>query len=494
MQGHVSITIRNPDGSIAAKAGGRNMITDAIRRLLNPPALMLRNSDTSYISSYFGRFMPIGEQCFKGITLWPEPLPEEPDCLVPPDPLAEVGHAGRGYAGESVKRGSYNSIESGAVEGGYKHVWDFNSNQANGTIRALAATLEAGGNRGWAPDIVNDEGEFISCVGSLAAIDYGRSVLRYSTCSSLIFPGITNPTSSAIVCIGFRKEEGQLVFYYGTRSYSSVTITKVAVRDDATIALMQPANVDFMNASDVAHFENHSFTLEIAPNFPQAWFMTDSEILIPTWVSSSSYHLCRIDIATMEITAQVTISVPQGGTFGSSSSYTSHFVAGGYLYISNANASGWQNGAYKINLDNLGDIQHVDIRTYNTSLNSTVPLLTTMVLPNGIFVVNYGSGDGYLTGRLVHGDGQALCRFPRAISSTTSGVTRCFTDKDTLPFLYVNYYSSVSNNYNMLTPLLYYLVPVFTSIYNLPTPITKSPGQTMKIEYTFLEGEEGGGA
>ena len=53
------------------------------------------------------------------------------------------------------RRGSYNSAESGYIDDdsgahvGYRHVWDFATNKANGTIKSLSLTHLNGGNSGY---------------------------------------------------------------------------------------------------------------------------------------------------------------------------------------------------------------------------------------------------------------------------------------------------------------------------------------------------------
>ena len=57
-----------------------------------------------------------------------------------------VGHAyDTQYLGDVPTMGSYNTSESGWIENGFKHVWDFATNQANGEIACAALTTLEGG-------------------------------------------------------------------------------------------------------------------------------------------------------------------------------------------------------------------------------------------------------------------------------------------------------------------------------------------------------------
>lgn len=85
-----------------------------------------------------------------GVFLFGETLQENAGNLALPMGNALIGKgAHNAYSGVDAKRGSYNEKESGMQpDGSYRHVWDFATSQANGTIRSLALTTHAGGIEG----------------------------------------------------------------------------------------------------------------------------------------------------------------------------------------------------------------------------------------------------------------------------------------------------------------------------------------------------------
>lgn len=85
-----------------------------------------------------------------GVFLFGETLQENAGNLALPLGNALIGKGSHNaYSGVDTKRGSYNEKESGRQpDGSFRHVWDFATSQANGTIRALALTTHAGGIEG----------------------------------------------------------------------------------------------------------------------------------------------------------------------------------------------------------------------------------------------------------------------------------------------------------------------------------------------------------
>ena len=87
-------------------------------------------------------------RCFtNGLFLFENMLDENPDhvFITADDPnIVGVGSIGA-YSGLQSSAGSYNDIESGKIEKGYKHVWDFTTSQANGDIGCVCLTSVEGG-------------------------------------------------------------------------------------------------------------------------------------------------------------------------------------------------------------------------------------------------------------------------------------------------------------------------------------------------------------
>lgn len=135
-----------------------NMITNALNNILNPPLQPLLSGDSARPHSVqdVGFFMhgiyPLHETLLGGIMLFSEKPEENANNIIPTVQVAQscVGYASHSASAvESNMRGSFNGVESGAVENGYKLVWDFTPSQALGLISSVCLTSAYGGIGGW---------------------------------------------------------------------------------------------------------------------------------------------------------------------------------------------------------------------------------------------------------------------------------------------------------------------------------------------------------
>ena len=86
-----------------------------------------------------------------GLVLFSDRLDEDEDhiFLTADDPDVTGVGSDLAYIGQQTCAGSYNSVESGPIEGGYKHVWDFTTAQANGDIGCACLTNPEGAGLGF---------------------------------------------------------------------------------------------------------------------------------------------------------------------------------------------------------------------------------------------------------------------------------------------------------------------------------------------------------
>lgn len=113
-----------------------NMITNAYKKAYETiMSKVILTDDFSAMYKYYPRDFS------KGILLLNSTQTADANNFVPKGNL--VGYASsNGYSGSSTMRGSFNTSESVPLSNpsGYKYVWDFTTNQANGTINTLALT------------------------------------------------------------------------------------------------------------------------------------------------------------------------------------------------------------------------------------------------------------------------------------------------------------------------------------------------------------------
>jgi hypothetical protein len=133
-----------------------NIITNFYKRLIEE---YINNFQISCFAANFKYFLEYWspQMASSGIILFDSVLSEDKNRFLPYY-AGCVGHAGGDYAGNSTYRGDYNASESGPITNGYKHVWDFGTDKANGTIRCACLTTEKGGNYGYKEDLINESG------------------------------------------------------------------------------------------------------------------------------------------------------------------------------------------------------------------------------------------------------------------------------------------------------------------------------------------------
>ena len=159
LKGKAKIQLFNSDSKeLIFEATEENIVTNAVERIvtLSGKDFVKGSRGSSTNASYFhlSNVTPVAEELFGGLLLFEGQINEEGDTIFPPVGAIPVGHAGAPYSGSNPYRGTYNETESGTLYSGvnaigYRHVWDFGTDKANGTISCMCLTSVLGGNTGW---------------------------------------------------------------------------------------------------------------------------------------------------------------------------------------------------------------------------------------------------------------------------------------------------------------------------------------------------------
>ena len=130
------------------------MITNAITNILNPPDFVEMGIDAETDQSHnvlhiFNRNLV--DTAFGGVLVFRDKIEENADNVMMPWDNEEIGHAGMATNNANKKTGTYNTNESGRIENGkgYRHVWDFGTDKANGNISCICLTTKDGGSNGY---------------------------------------------------------------------------------------------------------------------------------------------------------------------------------------------------------------------------------------------------------------------------------------------------------------------------------------------------------
>ena len=141
--------IDEKSGEMVREIHEENMITNAVDTILNPPDYietgMDAENDRSYnpLRDFLGN---LADTAFSGVIVCRDQIPEDGNNMMLPWTNEEVGHAGISNTNTDTSIGTYNENESGRIENGkgYRHVWDFASDKANGEIGCICLTTKDG--------------------------------------------------------------------------------------------------------------------------------------------------------------------------------------------------------------------------------------------------------------------------------------------------------------------------------------------------------------
>ena len=134
IKGKTTIELFNAEtGALEASYEDENLVTNAVAYLMNIEAASGESLNTNVF--------PLATMALGGLLLFDGELEESADNVhFPTKDVHLVAYASTNVNASDPNRGSFNSLESGARDGGYVSVWDFGTSQANGIIKSAART------------------------------------------------------------------------------------------------------------------------------------------------------------------------------------------------------------------------------------------------------------------------------------------------------------------------------------------------------------------
>ena len=451
-----------------------NMITKAVERLLNPPAYWGFNCGFCDLSQAIDRLTPISTKMLGGIMLWGENIPEDENIIMPPNDNALIGHAGNEYAGDTLTRGSYNLNESGPIVNengkseGYRHVWDFETDKANGIINCITLTSKGGGNSGWPPC---SDG---SGVYSFAA-DFDGNNRSISNRWHIAPVNYSAASQTVYMTIGYgRRSDGSFAGF----DMRDLRVFVVNGATDSRISLNQ----------DLSEIENGNNFNTVRSIFPLSRYaavgslIDDSRLIYPHALLPKEITLRVFNIDTGEVEDEFALSL--NGTdysFDCSSSETMTWINydltgcrvrlyNGYIYFSNGNClyKFTQNGAFVKRFSPLPDkfnLSECNGKLFMTQSKSTIS----------------SPGFCYWT------DAADVINVSTCTASSRGTPFALYDKKPHFPYVLAEVKKgSESLGYGGFTQELIFR-PYIGSINNLDTPIIKTTAQTMKIVYEIYQ-------
>ena len=467
LKGHTKIQLFDAKtGELVQETNDDNMVTNAISRLINPPLDFLVGNVS--LNAVLSKTLPIQTVGMGGVMVFSNKIEEDPNHVLAGNSDVSIGHAGSAYSGTNTKRGTYNANESKALSNGYRHVWDFGTDRANGDISCVCLTSKIGGDTGI--DGNNDS-------------NYGRQPISGNS--------IGTWTDDKFLPVGII-EKGKFCGAY--INGKTINLNYYQGFDSDKIPLAKSSSVSstlYKSVSITCENYNVSGT--------NTNFYTDDEGILKVWgrdytsLGSGNYqidiHYASVNILNgMKVDdKKITVdfsTFPSGRyKFG-----TTGYYAYDYFYLCSAMKNyivAWaklanpENSSYPWELVFL-DYNGKFVKYYGSSHWSKTNDETCYDSYNNRLWISGGTAPGWLTedGELVRG---VQISWANSTWSESRGIY-CY--KNIYPFYIYGYTfpNPTESSFNLYIDYTY-----LATINNLATTVTKTSGQTMKITYDITE-------
>lgn len=398
-----------------------NLVTKAIEKLIN--------TNTAFGSLGSLDFL----KYVKGVFLIDENLDE--NSFILPYNCSVVGHSGNNESVKDIYGGTYNELESEVLQNGYKFVWDFGTNQANGVIKCVSLVPTIGGNTGF-------------------GFDFKQKSIKQFDPYSLISPGCYNKNTVKHESLTHICEDT------GYNIYLTENVIKLKTYD------LPNKKVKFLQGYNAIKNSEYSYiTDKNYESYSVAFYK--SGIYIICFNKDKSCSLYCIDKESHLITNEYNLDLLFSMFSDSEISSTSKlriFINEGFAFL--VFVDGYK--IYKVNLENTSDIKIIkseeSLRAIGGFYNNRL-ISAYAILENDEFKYMYKGGDWSYSGNTIFIIGNI---------------------NDEVGYYYGNGTNS-SNFTTLAASALTYNNHFLSTINNLSTPITKTADKTMKVIYTITE-------
>lgn len=409
---------------------------------------------------------PLTTIAFGGVLLWDNTISEDPTITMPPNGVNEVGHAGNTYSGANTFRGSYNTNESGSLENGYRHVWDFGTDKANGTIKALSLTSQYGGMCGYR----NDSGGDNETYAPYTYYHFGADTTFKAFEINLDNVGYSGCDDGPFLYIAQNSDGG----FYGIKR-STTDFTKIQ-----QVTFAKPGILTLEGIKDITEVKD----LIAGINQYAQTYVHDNKIH-EVYLSSTTELVHKTYSLEGALLNTVNVTLPTAAV--SSKTLRAYaFYYNGYYYYYSSSASGVI--TYKktnATGEDLGEA--FTIPPYSGTTAHSVNIFFVDNNGNGVLRVGSNSTNAASysnTDYYIYPDGKTCLSLTNSFS-ISNAVYSCFCPAVTpikTPFVYIS-----AGNYQARL-LLGVDCRCLATINNLSTPVTKTSAQVMKVTYEITEG------
>lgn len=442
LHGHTTIELTNTKTGKVDKIESDNIVTDAIEKYLQPLGI-LQNSP--FNNSGFTNYQFFVE-LIGGIFLFDSAIDE--NGIFPQTGAKMIGNGARSYsgAGQVTEFGTHNTTESYKTDNSIVQVYDFGTDQANGTIKSVCLTSRTGGYIGYG----NASGRTMST--SLSMMN-NQQVTKLST---------SNDYRAKFIIKGNK--------WYSLKKQYDTNNTKL---DIATrhIPITEISLFDGANVLQSYSVLQPAITLTTAmPTAYQTTMIGDKFVLIPlsaTYNNNASILIYIVDPITNRVTEK-RFTNKTGETIRCNEAI---MVRDNEIIVrSKATATKYF-------------VIDVDTSTVEQTINIPNEASRLFLLSNG-WVLTVPSSNSIKSSMIDVENGTAYLTNTSQNTSVSLNYQNAnfnYSTDDDLEYMLHEYYGSTGNiNYVEAFKNPLYLA----TINNLETPITKTAEQTMKITYT----------
>jgi len=355
-----------------------------------------------------------------------------------------IGHAGTSYAGADTTRGNYNITESGSITNGYKRVWDFATNQANGTINSICLTTDRGGNYGYnTTSTYQTLSEYASFpLNSITST-------TFEMYSAIDYYGFTN--TNKIYLAGFSTDAKKIYFQDG---YNSTMLLRIfETPNNGALGFLQTPQM-------LTNAPTNSYSKTLLTN-EYLWLSVINGTIYGVLYNSSTkaaylktYSETFVELTSITLTGSKTLDLTP--RFG---------IVNGYLFI--------YSGTTNI------------IRKYNASTgvyveDYTVPSGSVQRIQqfNNQFIMFWYNANPIYAALY---DGVNLYKwyvFNHSLSYQMDCICALYPEKSAILMGFISNIGAARLGANLFAPILF-------TVNNLATPVAKTSSQTMKVTYTI---------
>lgn len=419
MKGHSKVVLTNVRTGQQDVYEKDNMLTKALDLIFNSNDWLIPACSSIYNKDVY---MPIATKALGGLLLFDTKLEESTDNIWPRNKI--IGHAGNSQTvSQDVTQGIYNLQESGEIDGGYTHVWDFGTAHGNGTIACAALTHVTFGN-----DLYGNENSIY--IGTKVPVDRAD---HYNYV----------PWTLSAKCID---ADGSV---YACYDGSNISIRRVAMRPDRIT--LSGKGVYLSAYTELKKIEVRGVQSKLPlwredQSKLRAYFYKDQTTINEITIDKSNYSASEKDLRIEEKIANWAQNNINTSTAA---------IRDKYLYVNKYSAA----IILKINLDNPADITELDIPGMGYKMCD--PRTGIIFVSDGLMIY---ADDSY----------RECSSYYAYMPHMYDGIYRSLVTR--------YQHDRMNTEMQVICPLNY-----MATINNLQEPITKTAEQTMKITYTITE-------